>query len=74
MRKVSNASIVGNLMYAMICTRLDFSHAMGVVGRFMSNPGEAHWKAVKWILRYLQNSLSIGLCPMPYASTESLWN
>lgn len=31
----------------------DISHVMGVVSRFMSNPGKAHWKAVEWILRYL---------------------
>jgi len=38
-------------MYAMVCTRPDLAYAVGVVSRFMSNPGEAHWAAVKWILR-----------------------
>ena len=39
-------------MYAMFCTRPDIAHAMGVVSRYMNNPGKEHWEAVKWILRY----------------------
>ena len=62
MKNVPYASTVGSLMYAMICTRPDIAHAVGVVSRFMSKPGEEHWRAVKWILRYLQNTLDIGLC------------
>ena len=62
MKVVPYASAVGSLIYVMICTRLDISHAVGVVSRFMSNPGEEHWKVVKWILRYLHNSLNVGLC------------
>eukprot|EP00253_Pinus_taeda_P023901 PITA_23901 len=30
----------GCLMYAMVCTRLDISHAVGVVSRYMANPGD----------------------------------
>ncbi|KAH9291902.1 hypothetical protein KI387_042909 [Taxus chinensis] len=40
MSQVPYASAVGSLMYAMVCTRLDIAHAVGVVRRFMSNP----WK------------------------------
>ena len=36
--RVPYASIVGNLMYAMVCTRLDISHAMGFLSQFMANP------------------------------------
>jgi hypothetical protein len=38
---------VGNLMYAMVCTRLDIAHAMGFLSRYMSKPGKEHWKIVK---------------------------
>ena len=62
MKVVPYASAIGSLMYAMICTRPNISHAVGVVSRFMSNPGEEHWKTVKWILRYLHNSLNVDLC------------
>ena len=56
MSKVSYALAIGNLMYAMVCTRPNIVHAVGVVSRFMSRPGEQHWKAVKWILRCSSNT------------------
>lgn len=63
MKIIPYASVVGSLIYAMICVRLDISHAVGVVSRFMSNHGEElALKVVKWIMRYLQNSLNVGLC------------
>jgi len=37
-------------------TEEEIGHAVGVVSRFMSNPGKAHWEAVKWILRYLRGT------------------
>ncbi|GJR31504.1 retrovirus-related pol polyprotein from transposon TNT 1-94 [Tanacetum coccineum] len=30
------------------------AHVVGVVSRFMSNPGREHWEAIKWLLRYLK--------------------
>ena len=62
MKKVPYQSIVGNLMYAMVRTRPDIAYVVGVVSRFMSNPGEAHWAAVKWILRYLRGTSKLCLC------------
>ncbi len=43
-------------MYAMVCTRPDISHVVGVVSRYMSNLGKQHWEAVKWILMYLRGT------------------
>jgi transposase InsO family protein len=62
MKKVPYASAVGSLMYAMVCTRPDIAHAVGVVSRFLSNPGKEHWAAVKWILRYLRGTSRVCLC------------
>ena len=56
MSKVSYASAIGSLMYAMVCIRPDIAHAVGVVSRFMSRPGKQHWEAIKWILKYLKGS------------------
>ena len=42
MSKVSYASAIGSLMYAMVCTRPNIAHAVGVVSRFMSRPGKQH--------------------------------
>eukprot|EP00253_Pinus_taeda_P029468 PITA_29468 len=33
-----------------------FSMNIGVVSRFMANPGEEHWRAVKWVLRYFRGT------------------
>ncbi|GAA0161283.1 hypothetical protein LIER_39199 [Lithospermum erythrorhizon] len=66
MDKVPYASAVGSLMYAMVCTRPDIAHAVGVVSRYMSNPGREHWEAVKWILRYLNGSAEKALCFQKY--------
>ena len=49
-------------MYAMVCTRPDITHAVGVVSRFLSNPENEHWAAVKWIFKYLRGSSKICLC------------
>ncbi|GJX96283.1 putative RNA-directed DNA polymerase [Tanacetum coccineum] len=38
MDRVLYASAVGSLMYAMVCTRPDSAHTVGVVSRFLSNP------------------------------------
>ena len=51
MSKVSYASTIGSLIYAMVCTMSGIAHAVGVVSRYMSRPGKQHWEAVKWILR-----------------------
>lgn len=56
MRQVPYASAVGSLMYAMLCTRPDICYAVGIVARYQSNPGQAHWTAVKHILKYLKRT------------------
>ena len=61
MSKVPYASVVGSLMYAMVCTRLDITHAVGVVRRYMKNLGKEHWMVVKWILRYLRGTTNQAL-------------
>ena len=43
-------------MYAMICTRPDIAYAVGVVSKYMSNPGKKHWEAVKGVMRYLNGT------------------
>ena len=61
MSRIPYASGVGSLMYAMVGTRPDLAHAMSVVSRFIANPGEEHWTALKWIMRYVKGSLNMGL-------------
>ena len=42
MKKITYASVIGNLMYAMVYTKLDIAHAVGVVSHFLSNLGKEH--------------------------------
>jgi hypothetical protein len=70
MSRVSYASTVGSMMYAMICTRLDISQAVSVFSSYMANLGKEHWQAVKWILRYLRGTADVGLV-YDNASTDS---
>jgi len=62
MSKVPYSSTVGSLMYAMVCTRKNIAHAMGVVRRYMNNLSKEHWQAMKWILKYLRGTNTKALC------------
>lgn len=42
MSKVPYALAVGILMITMFYTRSDIAHAMGVVRKYMNNPGKEH--------------------------------
>jgi Reverse transcriptase (RNA-dependent DNA polymerase) len=61
MREKPYMNLVGSVLYAAITTRLDIAYAVNLVSRFMQNPGEAHWKASKRILRYLHGTKKTGL-------------
>ncbi|RVW55098.1 Retrovirus-related Pol polyprotein from transposon TNT 1-94 [Vitis vinifera] len=52
MRTVPYSSMVGSLMYAQVCTRPDIAFVVGMLGRYLSNPGSQHWKAAKKVLRF----------------------
>ncbi|KAJ9547812.1 hypothetical protein OSB04_020355 [Centaurea solstitialis] len=56
MKGVPYASAIGSIMYAMLCTRPDVSYALSMTSRYQSNPGDAHWVAVKNILKYLRRT------------------
>ena len=56
MKNIPYASAVGSLMYAQVCTRPDIAFAVGMLGRYQSNPSKDHWKAAKKVMRYLQGT------------------
>ena len=60
--QVPYASVVGSLMFAMICTRSNIAQVVGAVNRYMANLGGEHWKTVKRIFRYIRGTLDIALC------------
>ncbi|RVW72007.1 Retrovirus-related Pol polyprotein from transposon TNT 1-94 [Vitis vinifera] len=47
MKNIPYASAVESLMYVQVCTRPDIAFAIGMLGRYQSNPGIDHWKAAK---------------------------
>ncbi|KAG2803054.1 hypothetical protein PC113_g24434 [Phytophthora cactorum] len=56
---------VGALMHLMTATRPDIAYAVGYVSRFMENPQEEHWVAVKRFFCYLQGTKTHGICFKP---------
>ena len=69
MKNIPYASAVGSLMYAQVCTRPDIAYAVGVLGRYQSNPGMDHWKAAKKVMGYLQGTKDYMLM---YRQTDNL--
>jgi hypothetical protein len=63
-------SVVGSLMYLAVTTRPDIAYAAGILARFNSNPGLAHWQAAKHVLRYLKGTTTHKLIYQPSTSPE----
>jgi hypothetical protein len=63
---------VGSLLYLATATCPDIAYAVGVLATFNSNPGVAHWTAVKHLFRYLKGSLDYKLTykPATWGSTQ----
>jgi hypothetical protein len=59
MRVIPYASIIGSIMYAMLCTRPNVSYALSATNRYHSNYGKAHWTFVKNILKYLRRTKEV---------------
>jgi hypothetical protein len=62
MSHVPYASEVGSLMYAMVYTRLNIAHEVGVLSRYISKLGKEHWTTVKRVFKYLRGTTNYGLC------------
>jgi hypothetical protein len=48
-------------MYAAVATRPDIAFAVSTLLQFLSNPGSAHWEAVKHVFRYLAGTKTLEL-------------
>jgi len=65
MKSVPYLSAVGSLMYLSVGTRPDISFAVGALSRFNANPGQAHWKQVQHVFKYLAATKDLMLCYGP---------
>uniref|UniRef100_A0AAV1UAU9 Integrase catalytic domain-containing protein n=1 Tax=Peronospora matthiolae TaxID=2874970 RepID=A0AAV1UAU9_9STRA len=61
---------VGALIHLTTATRPDIAFAVGYASRFMENPLEEHWVAVKRIFRYLQGTKMHGICYKPTSKID----
>jgi hypothetical protein len=73
MQTVPYVSAVGALMFLAIAMHPDIAQAVGVLCRFMSNPGPEHWKAVKHLFCYLHGSVDLCLTYAPDPSSPDLF-
>lgn len=46
----------------MVCTKLDTSHVVGLVSRFLSNLSREYWNALKGILGFLRGTSKTCVC------------
>jgi len=61
--------LLESLMYVQVCIRLDNAFAVGMLGRYKSNPGIDRWRATKKVMRYLQGTKDYMLM---YRQTDNL--
>jgi hypothetical protein len=55
------SSLIGALLFAMVCTRIDIAFAIGYLSRFTAEPKPAHFRAGIKVLAYLFGSSTWGL-------------
>ena len=51
--------LIRKLLYLAIATRPDIAYTVGVLCRFVENPGMEHWLAAKHVLRYLRGTINM---------------
>ena len=61
MSKIPYASVIGSLMYAILCTHPNIALAVSIMSRYQANPDEKYWIAVKNILKYLRRTKNLML-------------
>ena len=54
-------SVVGSLMYAMVCTRPDLAFTLSRLSKYVSNPSLEHLAAAKQALRYVRSTTGSGI-------------
>ena len=53
--------MIATIMYSMISTRPNLAYLISILSGFMSNPRKIHWEALKYVLKYINGSLNVGL-------------
>jgi len=61
MKDLPYREAIGSLLWLSMGTRPDITYAVSQVAKYNSEPGPLHWKAVKRIFQYLQNTIYYGI-------------
>ena len=56
MECVPSANAIRSLVYAMVDTQPDISHAVGILSRYMATPRKEHWIVFKRFFRYFSDT------------------
>jgi hypothetical protein len=59
--RLSYSSVVGNIMYLMICNRTNIVHDVRVMSCFLSCSDRVHWETIKFIFFYFKGITSAQL-------------
>lgn len=54
MKLVPYANVVGNLIYAQVCTRVDIDFELSTLGKHLFYPSRDHYEVAKEVMRYLK--------------------
>jgi len=65
-------SMIGSLMYLMLCTRPDITFAVGALSRYNNAPKSSHMVAAKHLLCYVKKTSNISLRLGPFV-TKALY-
>jgi hypothetical protein len=55
------SQIIGSLMYLASAMKPDISFAVSKLSRFVSNPGDDHWRSLERVMRYLKGTSNYGI-------------
>lgn len=61
MSKVPYSRVISCLMCVMVCIRSYLAQIISQVCKFIFKLGKRHWKAIKWIFRYLKCTMNYGI-------------
>jgi hypothetical protein len=70
MARVPYCELIGKLLYLAVATRPDIAYVVGVLCRFVENPGREHCHAAKHVLRYLKGTVHMQLAYSPTNSSD----
>ena len=60
MENIPYANVIGIIIYSRISTRPNLAYSISLLIRYMSSPGKLHWKVLKYVLKYINDSLNVG--------------